>query len=121
MTDETDDDLTIIDVEKATQYKDKLNYQIILGKQINRIAIYRDINIKQYASSIDTFITMLDPDEISPVVKKKREQLGLESCNYNGMNEEKQKKYDELLIFILKRLKDHGLIFPSSNIERGNL
>lgn len=81
MTDETDDDLTIIDVEKATQYKDKLNYQIILGKQINRIAIYRDINIKQYASSIDTFITMLDPDEISPVVKKKREQLGLESCN----------------------------------------
>jgi hypothetical protein len=113
------DDLTIGDIEKATQFKDSLNYQILLGKQINRIAIYRDINIKQYASSIDTFIIMLDPDEIYPAVKKKRDALGLELCNYDGMNIDKQKKYDELWVFIHKQLKDHGLIFRSSSFEHG--
>ena len=121
MTEEADDDLTITDVEKFTQFKDSLNYQIILGKQINRIAIYRDVNIKQYASSLDTFIIMLDPDEIYPAVKRKRDQLGLEPCNYDSMNIEKQKKYDELWVFIHKQLKDHGLIFKSSNFERGQL
>jgi hypothetical protein len=121
MTEEIDNDLTIEDVEKSTQFKDSLNYQIILGKQINRIAIYRDVNIKQYASAIDTLIIMLDPDEIYPAVKKKRETLNLEPCNYDGMNIEKQKKYDELWVFIHKQLKMHGLIFKTSNLDRGSL
>lgn len=118
---EEDDGLTIGDIEKATQFKDSLNYQIILAKQINRIAIYRDVNIKQYASSVDTLIIMLDPDEIYPPVKKKRDSLGLEPCNYDGMNPEKQKKYDELWIFIHKQLKMHGLIFKTSNLDHGSL
>jgi|WetSurMetagenome_2_1015567.scaffolds.fasta_scaffold154193_2 hypothetical protein len=121
MTEEIDDDLTIADVEKATQFKDSLNYQIIIGKQINRIAIYRDVNIKQYASAIDTLIIMLDPDEIYPMVKAKREKLNLDPCNYDGMNIEKQKKYDDLWVFIHKQLKDHGLIFRTSNYDRGTL
>jgi hypothetical protein len=115
---EDDDDVSLSDFEHATRFKSELNYELILGKQINRCAMYRDVNIKQYASSIDTLINML-PDELRTNARKKREKLGLTKANYDGMTSEKLILWDDLWIFINKDLEDHNLIFRTSSFERG--
>jgi hypothetical protein len=116
MTD--DDDITPQDFEHASKFKSELNYELILGKQINRVALFRDINIKQYASSIDTLIIML-PEELRNNARKMQTKLGIEPSNYDGMNSEKLKKWDELWTFINLDLEDHNLIFKTSTFEVG--
>jgi len=118
MTEEEDDDLKLSDFEHSTRFKSELNYELILGKQINRCAMYRDVNIKQYASSIDTLINML-PTELRNNARKKRDKLGLAKANYDGMTSDKLQLWDELSTFINQDLEDHNLIFRTSSFERG--
>jgi len=113
-----DDDLTLADLDHSTRFKSELNYELILGKQINRVAMYRDVNIKQYASSIDTLIIML-PGELRNNARKMQSKLLIEKGSYDGMNTERLKQWDELWTFINGDLEDHDLIFKTASYEVG--
>ena len=116
---ENDDNITLGEIEKATQFKGELNYELILSKQINRIAIYREVNIKQYASSIDTLIIMLAKD-LRREAKKERDRLGLILGDYDNMNKDRQRKYDDLWIYVNDLLEDNKLIFKKASFARGH-
>lgn len=118
MGEEDNDTFSVRDMEQAMIYKDSLNYQLILGKQIDRIARFRDMNLKQYASSIDTLIIMLSKDMRGQAINK-RNTLGLKAGDYDGMNIIKQSKYDELWITVNNILENNSLIFKTRSYEHG--
>ena len=118
MSEEHEDDISLSDIEQETKYKGELHYELILGRQINRIAIFREVNIKQYASAIDTLIIML-PKDLRRTAKQKREKLDLKIVDYNGINDEKQGKYDELWETVNVSLDDRGLFFKTASFKRG--
>jgi hypothetical protein len=115
----TDDGFSI-DVKQLSkkEYKDKINYEAILAAQINRMAMYRDTNLKQYASSVESFALMCPPN-ITGEAFKKMESLELHRGDYDSMNNEKLIKYDDLWIKINDLLKQEGLIFKQSSYEIG--
>jgi len=115
---EEDETFSVRDIERAAIYKDNLNYQLILGKQIDRIARFRDMSLKQYASSIDTLIIMMAKDMRGPAIKK-RNDTGLKPGDYDNMNQEKQNRYDELWIYVNNMLEDHGMIFRTQQFDHG--
>jgi len=105
-----------ISYEKEERYRGRIEYESILGQHIFKISQYRDKDLKQYASSIETFILMC-PLEIRKKGLDKLRNLGLENCNYNSMNEDRMKKYDELWIYVNELLETENLIFKSSYIK----
>ena len=115
---EDDNEITPSDYEHAAKFKGELNYELILGKQINRVAMFRDTNIKQYASSIDTLVIML-AEELRANARKKQQKLGISPSVYEGMNNDKMRLWDELWTFINQDLEDHNLIFKTASFEIG--
>lgn len=104
---------------KKKEYRGDLNYEAILAAQVNRIATYRDTNLRAYASSVETYGLMCPP-EICISVLEKLDQLGLTRCNYNSLTSERLKLYDDLFIYINKQLKEvAGIIFKTSSYEIG--
>jgi len=103
---------------KHKEYKDKLNYEAGLLGQINRMANYRDINLRQYASSIETFMLMCPPD-ITQQSYDKLKELNLKPGEYDSMNIEKLTKYDLLWRYINTLLIKEGLIYKKSSYEIG--
>ena len=110
-----DNDLQI----KRDRYKGVVNYEAILGSHINRIATYRDIDPKKYASSVETFILMC-PDDIRQDCIKQIQRLGLKKATYDNMNSNKMILYDELWSYVNERLeRKANLIFKTAEYEVG--
>ena len=106
-------------ISKKDYYKGVINYEAILGGQITRAAMYRDTNLRQYASSIETYALMCPP-EICDKALKRLSELGLVRCQYQSMNSQKQQLYDDLWRFINTCLKkDANLIFKTAHFEIG--
>lgn len=118
MSDEKNDDLTPSEIEAAVQYKGEMNQELLLMKQMNRIAVFREINDKQYAGAVDNLGLMVMKD-LRSQVDKKRSQLGLTLGSYNGMNEEKKVLYDKLWVSIMDILEDSNIIYRKSSFGRG--
>ena len=109
-----------IDAAKQSHYKGVINYEAILGGQITRVALYRDTNLKRYASAVETYALMCPPDIAEKAIKHLSE-LGLTRCEYEGMNKQKEVLYDDLFLFINDTLKnDANLIFKTSVFETGH-
>jgi len=107
------------DVIKKKEYKGDLNYEAILAAQVNRIATYRDSDIRQYASSIETYALMCPP-EICDLALSRLVRLGLLRCDYSGLTPERLKLYDDLFRYINVQLKEvAGIIFKTSSYEIG--
>lgn len=100
-------------------YRKELPIEPILGGQLTRIAVYRDTNLKQYASSIDTMI-LLCPDVIRKEMAKKRSELNLSSCEYENINPDKMRLYDDLWALINNELEIRNLIYKKSKYEIGH-
>jgi len=103
---------------KRKEYKGVINYEAILAAQINRMAMYRDTNLKQYASSVESFALMCPPT-ISTNAFKELKELKLERGSYDSMTIAKLVKYDTLWSRINDLLKKEGLIFKQSSYEIG--
>ena len=103
---------------KRKEFKDRINYEAILAAQINRMAMYRDTNLKQYASSVESFILMLPPS-ISEQAMDELDRLGLTRGEYNSMTIDKLVLYDKLWAITNVLLKNEGLIFKQSSYEIG--
>lgn len=116
----TNDNEFTVDVKdlKKREYKDRINYEAILAAQINRMAVYRDTNLKQYASSVESFILMCPPS-ISKDGFEELKKLGLVRGMYDSMTIDKLVKYDQLWTIVNDLLKKEGLIFKQSTYEIG--
>jgi len=100
-------------------YRGVINYEGILGAHINRIAMYRDSDLKRYCSSIETLILML-PLELRSMSLQYLAQLGLRRGSYLGLTEEKLQRYDELWVYINEILEKNNMIFKAGSFEIGH-
>ena len=103
---------------KKKEYKGIVNYEAILASQLNRVCMCRDLNSKQYASSVETYANACPP-EVAEVALKHLQELGLYRCQYENITTEKMQLYDDLWRFINNELKKTGLIFKTSSYEIG--
>lgn len=91
----------------------------VLTSHMNRITIYRETNLKHYASSVETLI-LFCPDEIRQLGFEKMRSIGLQRCQYESITPDRMKLYDELLIFINQKLEAEGMIFKRSSFVVGH-
>ena len=111
--------MTETNVISKKEYKGDLNYEAVLAGQVNRIAVYRDMSPRQYASSVESYALMCPP-EICDKALSKLESLGLHRCNYENINSDRMVLYDDLFRYVnLCLMKDAGLIFKTSSYEIG--
>lgn len=114
MTEEEDEELR----SKRAYYKGIIEIEGILGTHIVHVMQYRDKNLKQYASSIETLIIAC-PTGIRNKGLKKLTELGLKRCEYEGMSSNKMRLYDDLWIYINELLEESNLIFKTGSFEIG--
>lgn len=97
-------------------FKTQLDAEALLLMHMNRIAMYRDTNDKQYCSSVETFI-LLCPRYIREKAIDKIQELGLQRGNYNTVTPEKKIQYDDLLMHINELLEKQKMIWKKRSIK----
>ncbi len=85
-------------------YRGQLDAEGLLLMQMNRIAMYRDSDIKRYCSSIETLI-IISPRKVREKALIKIKELGLMRGNYSTVTMEKQILYDDLWIYVNELLE----------------
>jgi hypothetical protein len=111
----------VVDEKKITRssYSGLINQEGILVAHINHMSVYRDSNINQYASSIETFIIMC-PKNIRDEAMKKLTVLGLKRGGCMKISDKDQLAYDDLWIFTNELLEKNNLIFRTGTFEIGH-
>jgi len=104
---------------KKTNYSGLINQEGILVAHINHMAVYRDSNINQYASSIETFIIMC-PKNIRDEAMNKLRELGLRRGGTIKINDKDQRAYDDLWIYTNELLEKNNLIFKTGTYLIGH-
>ena len=97
-------------------FRNTLDIEGLLLRQMNRMAIYRDKDLKQYCSSVETFILMC-PKKIREKAILKIIELGLTRGKYLSVNEEKLVKYDDLSIFVNEQLEKSKMIWKAKKTK----
>lgn len=97
-------------------FKTQLDAEALLLMHMNRIAIYRDTNAKQYCSSVETLI-LLCPRYVRDKSLEKVRDMGLRRGDYGNITEEKKIQYDDLLIFINELLEKQRMIWRKKQIR----
>ena len=100
------------------EYKGLINYEAILGGHLNRVAGYRDLDPRRYASSVETFALMCPPAIARDCLKQLKE-IGLMHGIYDTITTERMLLYDKLWLFINEELSKAGLIFKTSTYDVG--
>ncbi len=97
-------------------YKKQLDSESLLAMQLNRCAMYRDKNIKQYCSSVET-LSLLCPRKIRNKILEQFKILKLIRGRYGVIDEDKLVTYDNLLIFINELLEKDKMIWKKREIK----
>jgi hypothetical protein len=97
-------------------FKKQLDSEGLLAMQLNRVAIYRDKNIRQYCSSIETLM-LICPRKIRNKTIEHLKELQLIRGKYGSITEEKLVIYDDLLVFINELLEKHKMIWKKREIK----
>ena len=106
-------------IDRERHYRNELPAeQLLLGHMI-RVAIFRDKELKKYASSLDTLVLLL-PVKIKIEAKKKRKELQIVIGDYDNMNAAKQRIYDDLLDFIIQELESEDIIWKQAGFAKGH-
>ena len=98
------------------KFQQGLSYEAVLTNFIGHIAQWRVKDPKMYASSVETLI-MLCPHEMYEKGIERLSELNLSRCDYQHMNNEKMRLYDDLWRFMSKQLEDGNLIYRTSYIK----
>lgn len=104
---------------KKDYYRGIINYEQILGTHITKMSQYRDSNLKQYCSSVETYILMC-PKGIRDKSMLKLKELGLTRGIYHSVTDERLSLYDDLWIFVNELLESEDLIFKTGRFEIGH-
>ena len=101
---------------KTFKFQEGLNYEAVLTRMIGDIALWRVKDPRMYACGVETLILMCD----SEMHEKGMEQLvklGLRRCEYQSINNEKMRLYDDLWRFMLQEFEKRNLIFRKSYVK----
>jgi len=113
------EDYPLPPVYSRSDYRGALNYEGVLAGHIQKIMQYRDTDMKRYCSSVETLI-IFSPRNIRTNALEKLISIGLKRGSYNGITEDKQLLYDDLLIYINELLEENNLIFKTGSFEVGH-
>jgi len=97
-------------------FKSQLNAESLLLMHMNRIAIYRDTDPKQYCSSIETFIIMC-PRFVRDKGMLQMKEMGLRRGDYGSITHEKKVVYDDLWMFVNELLEKQRMIWKKRQIR----
>jgi len=97
-------------------YHNKLDVEGLLLTHMNRIAIYRDKNLTQYCSSIETHILMC-PKKIRTEGFKKMKELNITRGDYSNINRDKLIQYDNLYVFVNELLEKNKMIWKTKQVK----
>lgn len=97
-------------------FKNQLDAEGLLGMHMNRVAIFRDSDIRRYCSSIETLI-ILCPRVIKSKAFNKMEELGLQRGIYSSVNDARLVLYDDLLIHITELLENDHMIWKKKTVK----
>jgi hypothetical protein len=91
-------------------FRSQLDAESLLLMHMNRIAIYRDTDMKRYCSAVETLI-LLCPRRIRDRGINHMKELGLQRGMYSSITDDKRVVYDDLLIFINEELEKQRMIW----------
>ena len=97
-------------------FKSQLDAEALLLMQMNRIAMFRDSDLKRYCSSVETFILMC-PRTIRDKALSRLHELGLIRGQYKNITEEKLIVYDDLYMYVEELLEKNRMIWKKKNIK----
>jgi len=97
-------------------YKGQLDAEGLLLMHMNRIAVYRDTDIRRYCSSIET-LSIMCPRNIREKAILKINELGLQRGRYGSITEDKLVIYDDLLIYVNELLEKHHMIWKTKTVK----
>lgn len=114
-----EDDEKTYNIDRERYYRNELPAEQLLLNHMIRVAIFRDKELKKYASSLDTLVLLL-PIKIKLESKKKRKELGIVPGDYDGMTPQKEILYDSLLDFIIQELESEDIIWKKAGFAKGH-
>ena len=97
-------------------FKSQLDAEALLLMHMNRIAMFRDNNDKQYCSSIETFI-LLCPRYVRDKAMEHIKDLGIKRGDYSNVTMEKKLIYDDLFVFVNELLEKQRMIWRKRQIR----
>ena len=97
-------------------YRSKLDAEGLLLMHMNRIAMYRDTDMKRYCSSVETLI-LLCPRNIRERGLIYMNTIGLQRGMYSSITDDKRVIYDDLLIYINEQLEKQRMIWKKRSIK----
>ena len=97
-------------------FKNQLDAEGLLLMHMNRIAIYRDTDIRRYCSSIETLI-LLCPRNMREKAIDKLHELGLIRGRYLTITEDKLVTYDDLLVYVNELLEKGHMIWKKKTTK----
>ena len=97
-------------------FRQPLNYEngIILPK-IREISLWRDIDLKAFESGVQTLVLLLPKELREPVLDHINNVTVKEDLTDQGKQE-----FDQILIYILELMEQHGIMFPRSTFDIGH-
>lgn len=97
-------------------FKSQLDAEGLLLMHMNRIAVYRDTDPKQYCSSVETLI-LLCPRFVREKSMEQLQSMGIRRGDYSNITHEKKIIYDDLLIFVNELLEKQRMIWRKRQIR----
>ena len=97
-------------------FKSQLDAESLLLMHMNRIAMYRDTDMKRYCSSVETLI-LLCPRNIRDKGLNYMQELKMVRGIYRDLADDKRVTYDELLIFINEQLEKQHMIWKKKSTK----
>ena len=91
-------------------FRSQLDAESLLLMHMNRIAMFRDTDMKRYCSSVETLI-LLCPRRIRDRGITHMKELGLQRGIYSSITDDKRVVYDDLLIYINEELEKQKMIW----------
>jgi len=104
------------DTSAKKVFRQPLNYEngIILPK-IREISLWRDVDVKAFESGVQTLVLLL-PKELRDSVMKHINNITVNE----DLTEDGKQKFDQILIYILELMEQHGIMFPQATFDIGH-
>ena len=97
-------------------FKNQLDAESLLLTHLNRVSVFRDVNIKSYCSSVETLVLMT-PRKIRDKAMDYMAENKVEHGNYENITRERLLMYDRLLVFVNTLLEKDRMIWKKRSIK----
>lgn len=102
--------------EYLEENKSQLDAESLLLTHLNRVGVFRDIDIRRYCSSVETLILMC-PRKIRDKALSHMDDEKMLRVEYENVTKDKMKKFDDLLIYVNEQLEKDRMIWKKRNVK----